>query len=411
MKKNNYLLSKSDVGIYPLVLLVSFLFIGHFSQAQPFVSNGTAVPFTTATGWTPNGVPNLTFWDGSHDVTMSHSKTIAGFTISCGTATNVLTIQSGATLTVAGSISVNAGGRLVVEGGGTLIVNGSITCTSSGVIVSNGTITATGNVIVNTGGTASFLGTTTITGSVNQDGIGSFITGGTFDVGTNLTVNSSGVATLGGTVNVPGDMTVSGSGGAVVTGDVRVTGTLHVLNDSKVTGTGTIGWGISDVNPACSPARVICQNLTEYDDNACTAAPIIPMPFNPLDLSTCAAVVVCGLPSVGGTVTLNASVCSGTNGANLTLAGETGTVLRWEWSTDNWGTTNVIANITNTQAYLNLVTTTKYRAVVQSGACAAANSVEATITVNALPVPTLTLGVDAACIDGAALNLTGGLPA
>ena len=38
--------------------------------------------------------------------------------------------------------------------------------------------------------------------------------------------------------------------------------------------------------------------------------------------------------NVGGTVSGSAAVCSGTNSGTLTLSGQTGSVVRWEYSTD-----------------------------------------------------------------------------
>ncbi len=87
--------------------------------------------------------------------------------------------------------------------------------------------------------------------------------------------------------------------------------------------------------------------------------------------------------TVGGTISSDASVCSGSNSATLTLSGHTGTVSKWQYSSDNWTTPVDINNTTTSHAYLNLTSTTKYRAVVQSGVCATANSSEATITVQA----------------------------
>ena len=98
-------------------------------------------------------------------------------------------------------------------------------------------------------------------------------------------------------------------------------------------------------------------------------------------------VVISDALSVGGTVSSDATVCSGSNGpATLTLAGETGSVVRWEYSTDGGLTWVNIVNTTNTQDYLNLTITTMYRAVVQSGACPPANSAAATITVDPVSV-------------------------
>jgi Ig-like domain CHU_C associated len=86
--------------------------------------------------------------------------------------------------------------------------------------------------------------------------------------------------------------------------------------------------------------------------------------------------------TIAGAVTADAMVCSGTNSGTLTLAGHTGTILRWESSTDNFATSTVISNTTTTQNYNNLTQTTKYRAVVKDGTCTESNSTPATITVS-----------------------------
>lgn len=86
--------------------------------------------------------------------------------------------------------------------------------------------------------------------------------------------------------------------------------------------------------------------------------------------------------SVGGTVTSDATVCSGANGGTLTLAGHVGTVQNWQYSTDGGLFWTNIVNTTTSQTYLNLNTTTMYRAQVKSGTCATVNSVAATITVD-----------------------------
>ena len=98
-----------------------------------------------------------------------------------------------------------------------------------------------------------------------------------------------------------------------------------------------------------------------------------------------AATITVNAASVGGSVASNATVCSGTNSGTLTLSGQTGSVIRWESSINGGSTWTTIANTTASQSYLNLTQTTRYRAVVQSGACNSANSSAAIITVNALP--------------------------
>ena len=84
--------------------------------------------------------------------------------------------------------------------------------------------------------------------------------------------------------------------------------------------------------------------------------------------------------SVGGTANSSATVCSGANSGTLKLTGNTGSVIRWESSTNGTSWT-AIAETTTSHSYSNLTQTTQYRAVVQSGVCSSANSTAATITV------------------------------
>ena len=92
--------------------------------------------------------------------------------------------------------------------------------------------------------------------------------------------------------------------------------------------------------------------------------------------------------SNGGNVSGGAIVCNGTNSTELTLYGQTGNVVKWQYTTDggyNW------YNITNTgtiNTATDLITTTSYRAVVQSGACSATPGGYANVTVR----PAMTAG-------------------
>ena len=93
--------------------------------------------------------------------------------------------------------------------------------------------------------------------------------------------------------------------------------------------------------------------------------------------------------SVGGTVSPNAVVCSGTNSGVLTLSGHTGAVVRWQSSINNGGAWTNIANTTTTLAYSNLTATTWYRCEVLSTP-PAAFSTPAVITVDAASAGTVT---------------------
>src|ERR1051326_8213632 len=124
--------------------------------------------------------------------------------------------------------------------------------------------------------------------------------------------------------------------------------------------------------------------------------------------ATSASATVTVTPStVGGTVSSSATVCFGANAGTLTLSGQTGSVIRWEFTTDGGVTWNNIANVTTTQNYLNLVTTTMYRAVVQNGTCASANSSAVTITVNPATVAGTVTANQTVCapVNAGVLNL------
>ena len=104
---------------------------------------------------------------------------------------------------------------------------------------------------------------------------------------------------------------------------------------------------------------------------------------NACQSSSSAAVTVTVSPaSVGGTIAGSATVCGTTNSTTLTLSGHTGSIVRWESSASNTFASGVtsIANTTTTLTATNLTATTYYRAVVQAGSCATANSAIGTLT-------------------------------
>lgn len=94
-------------------------------------------------------------------------------------------------------------------------------------------------------------------------------------------------------------------------------------------------------------------------------------------------------PTVGGTLSGTATVCSGLNSGTLNLSGQTGSVQQWEYSIDAGLSWLVINQTTNSYNYSNLTQTTRYRALVKSGVCNATYSSVAIITVNPLPAATV----------------------
>lgn len=73
--------------------------------------------------------------------------------------------------------------------------------------------------------------------------------------------------------------------------------------------------------------------------------------------------------TVAGSVPASAVACN-SGSASINITGNTGSVTRWESSTDGGSTWAPISNTSTTLNYTIAATTTLYRALVQSGACA-----------------------------------------
>ncbi|MCE3279860.1 MAG: Ig-like protein, partial [Bacteroidetes bacterium] len=187
-----------------------------------------------------------------------------------------------------------------------------------------------------------------------------------FSSAATVTVNP---ASVGGTTSPATTTVCSGANGGTIT-LAGHTGTIIRWEFS-------IDGGATWTNVTNATTSLTYTNLTtstqyrvRIQSNPCTAV-----------YSSIADVTVVA-SSIGGTVTANATVCSGTNSGTLTLAGNAGAVQFWQFSTNGGASYTNIANTTNTLTYTNLTTTTLYRANVRNGSCTAVNSSVATITVN-----------------------------
>ncbi|NVO04177.1 MAG: PKD domain-containing protein, partial [Bacteroidetes bacterium] len=105
-----------------------------------------------------------------------------------------------------------------------------------------------------------------------------------------------------------------------------------------------------------------------------------------LSENSAATTVTVNPASVGGAVNGSTSVCSGNNSGLLTLTGNTGNIVKWQYSVSPFTVWTDITNTSTSYTSGNLTQTTQFRAVIQSGSCAVSNSSAAIITVNsALP--------------------------
>ncbi len=157
--------------------------------------------------------------------------------------------------------------------------------------------------------------------------------------------------------------------------------TLQGNNPAPGTGKWTIVQGPAgatfsdDTNPNAVVSGLQAGNTYQFQWTITGAASCPP--------TTSTVNIIVDKAPIGGTTSSDASVCSGNNAGQITLAGQLGTVVRWESSVDNGATWQPVANTSTTLSYANLTQTTQYRAIVHnSNICADVPSTVTTITVN-----------------------------
>ena len=202
-------------------------------------------------------------------------------------------------------------------------------------------------------------------------------------------------------VTATGDLATSYSGGIPTygtTGNAN-TGVNYEWYDGDPDSGGTVLAG--ETNSSLSFTANFADNGKQYcvlithDNNSC------------IRIKQCATLTVNPVCPNGGTITGGASICTGVNSTLLTLSGHTGTILRWESSTDNFATitTNEANAGSTTFTASNLTTTTYYRAVIEGVGCQEFSAVT-TITVNADPSITAQPTATQTVCEGGAANIS-----
>jgi hypothetical protein len=90
--------------------------------------------------------------------------------------------------------------------------------------------------------------------------------------------------------------------------------------------------------------------------------------------------VTSGTPPVGGGVS-SATHTTTTNSGILTLSGHSGTIVKWQRSTNDGVNWTDITNTSTTHSYSNITTKTLFRAQLQSGTCGFAFSSNGTVSI------------------------------
>jgi hypothetical protein len=101
--------------------------------------------------------------------------------------------------------------------------------------------------------------------------------------------------------------------------------------------------------------------------------------------------------ATGGTIApAITTLCANASGGSLTLSGYSGTIIRWESSTNGGATWTPIPNTLPTQSYSS-GQTTLYRAVIQSGTCPVVYSSVALVSVIPTTTPTVAANPTTIC--------------
>ncbi|WP_374950456.1 PKD domain-containing protein [Mucilaginibacter sp.] len=183
--------------------------------------------------------------------------------------------------------------------------------------------------------------------------------------------------------------------------------TLQGNNPAPGTGrwslvSGQTGVTFSDATkPNAVVTGLIAGNVYQFKWSI-TASPTCPPSENIVTITDAAE-------TIAGTLAGNATVCSGINAGQVMLSGQLGNVLRWESSVNGGTSWLPVANSTATLNYLNLTTTTLYRAVVQNSACSFKISNAVTITVNQQAI-TANAGADFTACAATTITLNGNSP-
>ena len=109
--------------------------------------------------------------------------------------------------------------------------------------------------------------------------------------------------------------------------------------------------------------------------------------------------------TVAGNISSSATACIGLNSDTLLLTGNIGNILGWISSTNNGINWSPIANTTTSLIYNNLIQSTSYSVIIQSGLCNIDTSASVLITV--VPMPIAIAGNDLSIPQGNPLILNG----
>ncbi|MFZ4796506.1 MAG: T9SS type A sorting domain-containing protein [Bacteroidia bacterium] len=327
-------------------------------------------PFTT---WTSISNTSSTYTSSSLTQTTQFRATVQNG--SCATANSVATTVTVNSNTIGGSVSGgtticsgSTSGLLTLTGNNGTILNweSSVSPFTSWTSISNTAITYTSSSLIQTtqfravvqNGSCAAVNSSTTTVIVNNTTVAGTVSGGS-------TVCSGSTSGL---------LTLTGNNGTILNWESSVSPFTSWTNIANTSNTYT-----SSSLTQTIQFRAIVQS------GSCAAA------------NSIATTVTVNNTTIAGTVSGGTTVCSGSTSGTLTLTGNNGTILNWESSVSPFTTWTSISNTSSTYTSSSLTQTTQFRAVVQSGSCAANNSSTTTVTVNNTTVAGTVSGGSSIC--------------
>lgn len=317
--------------------------------------NGVDIPLATSSSFT---ISNVSLADAdNYDVVISNSCVPT-------TTSNTVTL----TVNPLPTASISAGGALEFCSGGNVLLTGN--GGTSYQWKKDGVNTATSNtLLVSTSGKYNVV-TTDGNGCVSDTSSPVYVVVNPLP---NASITPSGATTF----CTGGDVTLSNNNGV-----------SYVWNES-----GTPIGGATNNNYVASTSG--SYTVTVTDNKGCSATTSTP------------TVVVVDAPTVAGSVTGGANVCQGSTSGVLTLAGQTGTVQKWQFALAPFTSWTDISNTNSTYTSGALSATTAFRAVVKNGTCLSADADSTIVTITPTSVGgTVSGGTTPICTGNAPGTLT-----
>ncbi len=370
---------------------------GTFNYSVPLTGgcgsiNATGTIIVTPSNTVSEASSNPTLCINTALTAITHTTTGAtGIGTATGLPTGVSALWSSNTITISGTPSTSgtfnysiplSGGCGTVNATGTLIVTPSNTAsaaTSSPTLCINTALTA----ITHTTTGATGIGTATglptgVSASWSSNTItisGTPSSAGTFNYSIPLTGGCSTV-NANGTIIVTPDNTVSAASSApTLCINTALTAITHTTTGATGIGTAaglpagvSASWSSNTISISGTPTVSGTFNYTIPLTGGCSTV-------------NATGTIVVDATAVGGTISGASYTCVGNTSGLLTLTGNIGAVVRWEYAVSPYTTWNNIANTATTYTSGALTESTAFRAVVQNGSCSEVNSSPITVTI------------------------------